>query len=372
MKIAILTYPIHSNFGFLMQAYALQLYLKRLGHDPYTIYITPQKPTTINRLKLLIKDFLYTIKGVPGHRLFRYWPSAKQQAIMDQNTWEFIRDNINLTKKQNSFADLYNFDVESYDAYIVGSDQVWRYEYLDQITSFYFDFLPDSKRRMSYAASFGISEFDYSEEDAMKCKALLQKFNFVTVRETDGIRLCKENFGIGAVKVLDPVFLLSKTDYEVLANKGKKLSQKKYLFYYILDPTPQKLAYINKIASENGYEIINIMPGLYHLLGPKYLSELIYPSVYDILSGFCNADYVVTDSFHGTAFSIILNKRFTVFANLKRGNSRLTSILSTFGLEDRIFSSTHNYNNPIDFDEVNKKIKENLYLSESIIKKFLQ
>lgn len=372
MKIAILTYPIHSNFGFLMQAYALQMYLKRLGHEPYTIYITPQKPSSISKLKLFVKDFLYTIKGEPGHRFFRFWPSAKEQAIMDQNTWDFIRNNLSLTKRQDRFVDLCKLDIDNFDAFIVGSDQVWRYEYLDPITTFYFDFLPDSKKRMSYAASFGISEFDYSKKDVLKCKELLHKFNYVTVRETDGVRICKEEFGVDAVKVLDPVFLLKKSDYEVLAQKGTKLSQNKYLFYYILDPTAQKLAYIDKVASENGYEKINIMPGLYHLLGPKYLNSLIYPSVYDILNGFCNAEYVITDSFHGTAFSIILNKQFTVFANSKRGNSRLTSILSTFGLENRIFTTTHNYKNSINYNEVNKLISEKIGVSESIIKRFLQ
>ena len=164
--------------------------------------------------------------------------------------------------------------------------------------------------------------------------------------------------------------------YKLTYNKNikaiKKLSNKKYLFHYLLDPTPEKMAFIENLASENDYDIVNIMPGSFHLLGPKHIEELVYPSVYDMLSGFYHADYVVTDSFHGSAFSIILNKNFTVFANKKRGNSRLTSILSTFGLEDRIYNSGYNYMESIDYEKVNAVISEQRKRSEFIINSFLE
>lgn len=372
MKIAILTYPLHSNFGFLMQAYALQTFLRKLGHDPYTINIVPQKTPFKNKIKQTIKDIINTLKGVPGCRCFRYWPSEEQQSYMDKNTWDFLNRNLKLTYRLDEFKDLYKFNVEDYDAFIVGSDQVWRNAYLDQITSFYFDFVPNHIKRMSYAASFGISYLDYPKKEKEICKELLQKFDIVTVRETDGVQICKDEYGLEAKKVLDPVFLLTKSDYEYLAEKGKKLSNKKYLFHYLLDPTPEKMAFIENLASENDYDIVNIMPGSFHLLGPKHIEELVYPSVYDMLSGFYHADYVVTDSFHGSAFSIILNKNFTVFANKKRGNSRLTSILSTFGLEDRIYNSGYNYMESIDYEKVNAVISEQRKRSEFIINSFLE
>lgn len=372
MKIAILTYPLHSNFGFLMQAYAMQSFLRKLGHDPYTINIVPPKTPLKNKIKQTIKDIIFSIKGVPGCRAFRYWPTSEQQAYMDKNTWDFLNANLKLTNRLKSFKELYNFNVEDYDAFIVGSDQVWRYAYLDQITSFYFDFVPDHIKRMSYAASFGIANLDYPRCQKDSCKNLIGKFNVVTVRETEGVQICKDEFGVEATKVLDPVFLLNKNDYAELAEKGKNHSNKKFLFYYLLDPTAEKIAYIESIASENNYDIVNIKPSSFHLLGPKHIKDLIYPSVCDFLSGFYNADYVVTDSFHGTAFSILLNKQFTVFPNVNRGNSRLTSILFTFGLQDRIYTENHDYKKIIEYNKVNSIISEEIIKSESIIKKFLQ
>ena len=106
MKIAILTYPLHSNFGFLMQAYALQTFLRKLGHDPYTINIVPQKTPFKNKIKQTIKDIINTLKGVPGCRCFRYWPSEEQQSYMDKNTWDFLNRNLKLTYRLDEFKDL--------------------------------------------------------------------------------------------------------------------------------------------------------------------------------------------------------------------------------------------------------------------------
>ena len=114
MKIAILTYPLHSNFGFLMQAYAMQSFLRKLGHDPYTINIVPPKTPLKNKIKQTIKDIIFSIKGVPGCRAFRYWPTSEQQAYMDKNTWDFLNANLKLTNRLKSFKELYNFNVHSH------------------------------------------------------------------------------------------------------------------------------------------------------------------------------------------------------------------------------------------------------------------
>lgn len=370
MKIAILTYPLHSNFGCIMQAYALQSYIRNIGHEVYTIYITPEKTPFYNKIKQTIKDIIHTIKGVPGYRAFRYWPSNKQQAILDKNTWDFISENIQLTSRINSFKDLKNFDTDLYDAYIVGSDQVWRYAYLSPISIFYFDFLPDDKLRMSYAASFGISKLDYPPKIKEKCKELLSKFHTITVREYEGIEICKSEFNSNAYKVLDPVFLLDKQIYVNLANNAKRLSNKKYLFTYILDRNKEKSRIINKLANEMNLEIINLLPPSYSYYGPKHIDKLVYPSVYELLRAFCDADYIVTDSFHGTAFSIIFNKRFTVFLNNNRGNSRLYSILQTFNLEQCIYSNEYEVPD-INYEGINNIILQLREKSTEYIKRFL-
>ena len=158
MKIAILTYPIHSNFGFIMQAYALQVHIRKLGHVPVTINVQPQKVRTINKIKQTIKNFINTFKGKDNSCFFRSWPTYQQQQFMDQNTNMFVKEYLSLTLPVSSKQDFFREDIQSFDSYIVGSDQVWRYAYINDITTYFFDFLPDDKPRMSYAASFGISE----------------------------------------------------------------------------------------------------------------------------------------------------------------------------------------------------------------------
>lgn len=371
MKIAILTYPIHSNFGFLMQAYALQTYLRKLGHEPFTFYITPSQKTCINKLKQTIKDIVYTVKGIEGYRCFRYWPTKEQQEYMDKKTWHFVKNNIQLTTPIKKLSDLYSFDVNDYDAYIVGSDQVWRYAYIDNITNFFFDFLPDEKPRMSYAASFGIGTLDYNAKDKELCKHLLKKFDVVTVREYDGVNICQKEFGVDAVKVLDPVFLLDKKHYSNLSALSEDKYNEKFLFTYILDPNTAKLSFVKKVASEKNLKVVNLLPEKFYLKGPTEIEKMVYPSVYDILKAINDSEYVITDSFHGTAFSILLNKQFTIFSNKLRGNSRLSSILKTFGLENRILSENHNYDDIIDFDNVNRIISEQRTFSYNILDNFL-
>lgn len=371
MKVAILTYPIHSNFGFLMQAYALQTFIKKLGHEPFTFYITPSKKKMINKIKQTVKDILYTMRGAEGYRAFRYWATKEQQEFMDSKTWDFVRNNIHLTSKIEDLSALYKFDINEYDAFIVGSDQVWRYAFLNRITTFYFDFLPDTKRRMSYAASFGISYLDYTKKDKATCKKLLEKFDILTVRESDGVKICTNDFGIDAIKVLDPVFLLDKNEYSGLAALGDFPIKGEFLFTYILDPNAEKNAFVLKIANERRLKIVNLLPEKFHLKGPSHIDTLVYPSVYDFLGAFKEADYVVTDSFHGTAFSIIFNKQFTVYSNKIRGNSRLISILQTFGIENRIFSDQHHYSDVINYKRINHIISEQRSISSSILKEFL-
>ena len=370
MKIAILTYPIHSNFGFIMQAYALQVHIRKLGHVPVTINVQPQKVRTINKIKQTIKDFINTFKGKDNSCFFRSWPTYQQQQFMDQNTNMFVKEYLSLTLPVSSKQDFFREDIQSFDSYIVGSDQVWRYAYINDITTYFFDFLPDDKPRMSYAASFGISDFDYSKKSENQCRNLISKFDIVSVREFDGVKICKDKFGVNAIKVIDPVFLLDKMEYSSLAQKGKKLSLKKYLFSYILDVNEEKRQFVKDLSCQLGLEVVNLLPEKFYMRGSENIEQCIYPPICDLLRGFMECEYVVTDSFHGTAFSIIFNKKFTVFSNNYRGNSRLNSILSTFSLESRLYSKFHDRNEKLQYDNVNNLIKEQRHFSSKVLEKF--
>lgn len=356
-----------------MQAYSLQQCLREMGHEPYTINLPKSEYSIINKIKQTVKDVICALRGREGYKAFRYWPTEEQQSFMDKKTWDFVKGHISLTQRINSIKELYKTDFSEYDAFIVGSDQVWRYAYLSPITAFFFDFLPSDKPRMSYAASFGISDLGYSISDKIRCKELLNNFNVVTVREYDGIKICEREFGIKAKKVVDPVFLQNKAHYLKMASFGTHPNQgKKYIFTYILDWNKEKRDYIGRLSNERQLTVVNMLPEKFHLVGPKMLEYLVYPSVLELLRGFADAECIITDSFHGTAFSILLNKTFGVFANQNRGNSRLISVLKTFGLEDHIVKAV-DYNIPeADYNTVNRKIKELSDESKSVLEGFLQ
>lgn len=254
------------------------------------------------------------------------------------------------------------------DAIVVGSDQVWRPYYSPCQPNYFLDFLSaDSKvKRISYAASFGGDNWDWSPELTAQCAALLQKFDAVSVREQSGIRLCKEHFDVDAVQVLDPTMLLEADDYRQLSALSSQLSANKRgtLFNYVLDRSEEKQNIIRTIAEKTGKTSFCSMPELddsiYNLYGD--IDKSVYPPVESWLSAFDEAEMVVTDSFHGTVFSIIFNKPFWVVGNEGRGMARFETLLSMYGLQDRMISAktlnTIDLNAPIDWNIVNEKRAE--------------
>ena len=370
MKVAILTLKIHSNFGYLMQLYALQRVIKSLGHEPYTFFIKEEQPTFRAKVKDLIYNlYVRLLKGQKA-KLFKRWFTENERCILDKNTWDFVRSNVQLTEHFKSAKDFYNFDITKFDAYIVGSDQVWREPYSMDLPLYFFSFLDSKTRRMSYAASFGRSDIkEYSSSQITQCKQLLQRFNIVTVREKDGVDICKKEFGVDAKQVVDPTLLLSEQEYEELANKGKTFNHgKPYVFTYLLDPDNDKIKLIKQFSKDKNMEIVNILPPKKKFQS-KLIEEFVYPHVYDILSGFKNASFVFTDSFHASVFSIIFKRQFFVFPNEKRGVSRITSLLADYNLSDRIITGDLPFS-VINFDTLNISIKNKVEESKECLKSF--
>lgn len=371
MKVAILTLRIHSNFGYLMQLYALQKMVRSLGHEPYTFYIKEEQPSFKAKFKELIYNLYAKYIKKENVVVFRKWLTDNERKYLDQNTWDFVNKNIQLTDYIKSPKDFYSFDTSKYDAFIVGSDQVWREPYSINLPLYFFSFLKSKKPKMSYAASFGKSDIsEYSSRLKKKCKLLIQDFKIVTVREKDGIDICRENFNIDAKQVLDPTLLLPAQEYLELAKKGKIHNQgRPYVFTYILDPSSKKWELINEFAKTNGIDVINILPSRINE-NISLIANNVYPHVYDILSGFANADYVFTDSFHASVFSIIFKKQFYVFPNKKRGNSRIYSLLNDYGLLDRLIISSITAN-VINYDSINPSINEKIEASKGYLNLFL-
>lgn len=338
MKVAILTIPIHSNFGYIMQLYALQTVVEKFGHEAYTIQIRLEP-------KNLRQRIVYRIKSAAGKYLFqrstdpyRKFPTKEQMDYIDANTWDFINTHCRLTKYISSVDRLPDLACD-YDVFIVGSDQVWRRRYSIDIPSFFFSFLPEGKKRIAYAASFGISINDYGKRLTDKCRFLLSKFSAVGVREKTAVALCKDEFSVDAVQVLDPTLLLTKEDYQQLVEKDKVegIPNKSFLLLYLLDNSPEKKYVAEKIAAEKGLVVYQIKPSNFGTVGSRHIDDCIYPHISTWLSAFDKADYVITDSFHGTAFSIIYKKQFITIANMSRGADRMITLLDSCGLESRLY-----------------------------------
>jgi hypothetical protein len=365
MRIGILTQPLYTNYGGLVQCYALQHVLQNLGHEAIVLQ------REFNRRYTFKGACAYYAKHIVKLLLGRqsswhYYISQKRRDYIAKNTRAFTEEWINPRSNKCYTTEQLVHEVETLklDAIIVGSDQVWRPDYSPCQPNYFLDFLSDNSaiKRISYAASFGGDEWRFSPVLTDECGALLKRFSAVSVREQSGIGLCKEHFGVNAVQVLDPTMLLNQEDYRHLV--GDKHCSRGNLFCYVLDKSEEIKNVIKTIADYTGKLSFTSMPELgdsaYNLYGG--IERCIYPPVEDWLSAFMEAEMVVTDSFHGTVFSIIFNKPFWVVGNEGRGMARFHSLLSLFGLEDRLITdeSARNidFNTQINWATVNQKRKE--------------
>lgn len=373
MKIGILTHPLTVNYGCLMQAYALQKVLRDMGHDVYTIDLQYRYKygsvihQILGWLKRLCLHFLGN-KSIPT--AFHPSLTIKQENIIAQNTRPFTQRHIRTTRRIFHNDELPELDNEyKFDAYVVGSDQVWL-PYMSPWMFLSFVKRPEVKR-FAYAASFGTDTWRFTPGQTQECNKYAKMFNKISVREDSGVKLCKDFLGVEAQHVLDPTLLLNKNNYMSLIKKS--YDGNRTLFSYVLDKSEDKIEFVEFMAKEKGLKIVTCMsedkliPGV-----TKDFSKCIYPSVDKWLNGFNNAEFVVTDSFHGTVFAIIFNKQFVTIGNERRGMARFESLLKMFGLEDRLVTDFVDIvpllSRQINFNHVNKLIEK--YKIESI--KFLE
>lgn len=335
MKIAILTQPLKQNYGGMLQAFALQKVIKDFGHEVVTIDRRNNKRSLFRAFMSYSKRLLSRVFSRKVIKDF----SAEQYKIIFNNTYEFIRQNIVLSEVIDTDDKLKkHFNEYAYDAVIVGSDQTWRPCYSPNIYNYYLDFIEGSGvRKVAYASSFGVDSWEYSKLQSARCSNLAKKFDAVSVREASGVELCRKHFAIEAECVLDPTLLLCKDDYIAHFDIGLTPASKRKLFTYILDSSSEKTDIINMIARNLGLERFTHQPEMsLERFESKSMKDYVYPSVKGWVKSFHDADYVVTDSFHGCVFSIIFNKPFLAIGNEGRGLSRFTSLLSRFGLERRL------------------------------------
>lgn len=350
MRIGILTLPLHTNYGGILQAYALQTVLERMGNNVLLI----EKRNKPYYLPLLKAPFAYgkrlwkKIKG-DNTTIFLEQKQLREEPIIRQYTDKFIKKYIK-RKIVNDFSDL---DENDFDAIVVGSDQIWRIGYLnDKIECAYLSFTEGwNVKRIAFSASFGIDKWTYTKHQTIECGKLLTKFDFISVRETAAINLCRNILGVEAKQTLDPTLLLTSADYERLFLTETPRSKGNLLCYF-LDETSEKLAIADEIAAMNNLSPFRVNSKVEDRKAP--LDERIQPPVEQWLRGFYDAECVVTDSFHACVFSIIFRKHFWVVGNKERGLSRITSLLEQFELNERLIKSISDLKlcNDIDWDKV--------------------
>lgn len=347
MKIAILTLPLHTNYGGILQAYALQTILGRMGHDVHVIE-RKRKPLSLPIYKMPFSYGKRIIKNLIGRRfpLFYEQKINRERPIIQQYTDEFIHKYIHL-KQYDTFSDILPSE---YDAFVVGSDQVWRPKYFgaNQMGNAYLQFTESwDVKRLAYAASFGTENWEYTPKQTEECSRLAKLFNAISVREDSGIELCKKYLGVDARHVLDPTMLLDKQDYINLFETTHTPPSKGNLLYYILDETEEKKEILKSIVDKTKLNPFNVKSNSNDINSP--ISERIQPPLEQWLRGFYDADFIFTDSFHACVFSILFNKPFIVYGNKNRGMSRFVSLLTMFGLEDTLVTSSKSLSD-VDFD----------------------
>ena len=353
MRIGIVTLPLHTNYGGILQAYALQTVLERMGHDVCVIE-EKRKPRRLPAWKAPLAYGKRIVKNMLGHPcpVFYEKQRAKEQVIVRQNTDKFIASHVK-QRKVDGFSELKGSE---YDAIIVGSDQVWRPYYFREIEHAYLDFTAGwNIRRIAYAASFGTDEWEYTPEQASLCGGLLKSFDAVSVRESSGVDLCLKHFGVKAQHVLDPTMLLAKEDYVGLFKANGTPPSNGTLLCYILDEANEKKAVIEEVAKSKG--LVPFYVGSKVETPSAPLAERIQPPLEHWLRGFYDAEFVVTDSFHACVFSIIFNKPFLALGNPQRGMSRFASLLGTFGLGRQLVAHGKMLNaSDVDFTSCNSRL----------------
>lgn len=363
MKIGILTIQFNNNYGGFLQAYALQYFLTCKGHDVTIINLNNNKLSRINKFKFIIKGIINTVLRFESFPVFKSIYEFKGKKMHT-----FVSKHIKLSKPFKDRNEYIKFCNNSdFNAFIVGSDQVWRPEYVKCIYDYFLDFINKDIFRISYAASFGTDNPNYSAIDIRLCGEYLSKFKAISVRETSAITVMEkfkwttEN----VITVLDPTLLLPKSHYEkLIENYRTKICYKDRILSYILDDNDD----IHNILceAENTMKLKSI-----NIINPEKWKNINYvmPAIEEWLCAFRDASFIITDSFHGMVFSIIMQKPFAVYINSDRGISRFTSLLSMLNLDNRIIRNNIGLliHEKINWSEVNTLLDYQKKKSEKFI-----
>ena len=360
MKIGLITFHFVHNQGGLLQCFALQKVLQEMGHDVEVIHYCPSyhavrysaKPNPFVMVSQSYKKFRKSNIATCLYHCARsfckgiYICATKIYKQREINFSRFVSKNLNLTKPYNTLKALVK-DPPEFDVYISGSDQLWNPELLDGYLdpAYFLAFGNDNIRKITYAVSLKES---YTESEKETMAELCKNLDAVCLRESNDTasEVLKEKYTI----CMDPTLLLDREDYDnVISEKSEK---EPYIFVYGLQTTNEIIDAVETISKELGVRVINGSPHRIKLSGVEQARDY---GPDEFLSYIKNADFIITNSFHGTAFSIIYKKQFVTVAHTTRGK-RMKNILEKLGLSSRIYGHAEfDWRNEIDYVDAEKK-----------------
>ena len=360
MDIKVITRHSPSNYGSLLQSIATQTILERLGHKCEIIdYIRNDE----YGLKAVITDMnnkRYRLKGAVkrmAYIMMRYPEEKRAEVKFDAMRQQYLK----LTRRCSMHEDLARLDA---DLFMTGSDQVWGPTLNGHYDEAYFLSFVKNKPKVAYAASFGRT--DFTPQTIEEYKRLLSKYHAITVRENSAASLLKQ-IGVECVgQVLDPTLLLMGDEW---AKYIKRDLKGKYVLVYQLHNNPELSDYAVRFAHNVGLPLYRVSPTFHQFRrGGKFV---YLPDLDDFLSYIRSCTYMVTDSFHGTAFAMNFKRQFIEILPNNKTGSRNQSILQLTGLQDRIVTDYGDFSiaeRMIDYARVNTVLAEERRKSMEIMK----
>jgi len=352
MKIGILTYHRAENYGALLQAYATKSYLESLGHDVSFVDYWPQYHIDYFKLfswrrflagSIHVKMAMLTgiiVWGIPRLRRKRQLQRFMQQRLG--------------LNPQPQYTDM-DDKTERYDAVIYGSDQIWRKQHLGGVEFDDWYFGSDNvrtERKIAYAASMG--KLETTEKDDGYVKRMMRNFSNIAVRETS-LQDYLYQLDVSSTIVADPVFLLTKDQWLQVAEPFEK--SKEYILFYNLLNTSESTRFAKALSKQTGLPVIEVTKRLSLLhIGSHYIRTASVERFLGLLAG---ARYVVSNSFHGVAFSLIFGKQFWAVGMGEKAG-RVISLLASAGISQRYVETAFQHillKDTINYENVNVRIK---------------
>ena len=367
-KVGLVTCYFKHNYGSALQAYATQRFLDLSDVECETVNVSTLTDFTKGKRRFYLKNalnfrFIKEKFGMVRLRLKRKLNRKlkKNLALRDEYFRRFER-NFRLSRNFNSYAELSAYSA-GYSSVVVGSDQLWLP--VNVVSGYYtLGWAAEGVKRVSYATSFG---FSYVSPAYKTLYAdFLRKLDVISVRENNAVGLIEDEFSLPATKVCDPTMLLSADEWNDVAAKGRKYKEK-YVFCYFLGKNRAHFEFAKRLAAKTGCKIVSINNcDVYNPVADKsadYCPYDVGPAEW--LSLIRDAEYVCTDSFHGTVFSLIFRRKFFTFERFSNKartstNSRIYSLLGEMSATERLFNGEEDVEKalaaPIDFEKISLRI----------------